>query len=31
LYETSLGGGKTKLMLGTDNSLFEYLKGQKKP
>jgi membrane protease subunit HflC len=31
LYETSLGGEKTKLMLGTDNSLFEYLKGQKKP
>jgi membrane protease subunit HflC len=31
LYETSLGGEKTKLMLGTDNSLFEYFKGQKKP
>lgn len=31
LYETSLGGEKTKLMLGTDNSLFEYLKGKKTP
>ncbi len=29
LYETSLGGEKTKLILGTDNKLFEYLKGQK--
>jgi membrane protease subunit HflC len=31
LYETSLGGEKTKLMLGSDNGLFEYLKGPKTP